>query len=1108
MPDAPHHMETMDAGWLPPSLPLGLVLRAASVTAGGASSNETDQSFMQTYDTGTFLASLWTNMVLASLWFLLWNGLRRVVKAVYEPRTYIPPRDQQAPPLGTDPKEILNKNGVDPYIFVRFLRLLMKAVIPIWLVSWVVLFPINSVGGASRTGLDMFAMSNSPKLKRYWAHLCLAYLFNGWIMTLLWLEMKVWLKTRQEWLVSPKHSCTAQASTVLITGIPEELMDEDALTKLYSYLPGGVYRVWLQRDLRDMPKVWQKRISACHALEDAQTALIRTANKIDDKVRNLEAHNKPVPESLRAPSKEGENGTATAEIVPDASRPKIRLKPSWAPFSLGWLGVGEKVDAITYYRKEVEECTITLTKQRKQLEHDILTPGNAQDFYKPLSAAFICFNQQIAAHIAKVFLPYGEPYHMAHRYIELSPDNVIWGNMGIKSDYELHLRTAVSFLITAGLVIAFIFPVVLATFVLPRAANTSIIGNVWGVGSIAVKGEGFGSKLLLGLLTGLVPPILLMLILMIAPTLLRQLAKLHNFTKTEIELDVMDRYFAFLLIERFLIPTIATLLPEGNTTQVQWWPDFSQGASKALQKAFEIQLPQASTFFITLLLLQVTGQFVQLFSPITLIIYYSKVILGSGTPRSFYNARYKMNSPAWGSEWPNMTVYFVILIVYMVIAPVINGFGAILAVVAYHVYKYLYLWVLEQKPTLDTGGEFFPRAITHVFVGIYIGEVALTIIFFGKGIDTLPLAILMIILIVASVAVQYMLVTAYKPLLNPLPLSLAHLTHGQPSADAKSDDDQDDKVPDLSNGTTGVDDEDAMWYRDPVSPVSKGVSKRQSVISMRSWQLPQNSPRVRAHGRPSATSSPAVPPLVRPSATSSPAVPPLVLPSPKPVATKPEDVEMSDLRATRRATVTSWTAVPPSPTSAVPPSPTSAVPPSPTSAVPHTPTSAIGPSPLSAVTPSPTSDDAQTDEVTEDLHSETPINRPRLVSGGRSRSMSLAPWEDHRHKRSNSAPQWELRRSSTSRSIEANQEDIRRYFARPGGPGVIRPPDDSASPAAFFHPATHQPQPIIWLPQDDLGVAPEQVRENRKEGVKSTTRNAVLDAKNRVLVVGPAPDDK
>jgi hypothetical protein len=164
--------------------------------ASGNTTNGTEQSFMQTYDTGTFLASMWTNIALVTLWFLLWNGLRRVVKAVYEPRTYIPPRDQQAPPLGThwlkpiwrilmgkqgrggaltaaDPKEILHKNGVDPYVFVRFLRLLMKAMIPIWLVSWVVLLPVNSVGGPNRTGLDMFAMSNANhEPRRYWAHLC------------------------------------------------------------------------------------------------------------------------------------------------------------------------------------------------------------------------------------------------------------------------------------------------------------------------------------------------------------------------------------------------------------------------------------------------------------------------------------------------------------------------------------------------------------------------------------------------------------------------------------------------------------------------------------------------------------------------------------------------------------------------------------------------------------------------------------------------------------------------------------------------------------------------------------------------------------------------
>jgi uncharacterized protein (DUF2236 family) len=143
-----------------------------------------------------------------------------------------------------------------------------------------------------------------------------------------------------------------------------------------------------------MPKLWSRRTKACTALESAQVALIRTAHKLDDKVRKLEAANKPVPETLRKPV-ESEDESVTAELVPDAQRPKMRLKPSWAPFSLGWLGVGEKVDAVTYYRTEIEECTRQLTSKRRQLERDILTPGNADDYYKPLSSAFICFNQQM-----------------------------------------------------------------------------------------------------------------------------------------------------------------------------------------------------------------------------------------------------------------------------------------------------------------------------------------------------------------------------------------------------------------------------------------------------------------------------------------------------------------------------------------------------------------------------------------------------------------------------------------------------------------------------------------------------------------------------------------
>lgn len=87
-----------------------------------------------------------------------------------------------AAPLTTaaDPKDILRKNGVDPYVFVRFLWMLTKIMIPIWGVSWLILFPADAAGATQgKTGLDMFTSGNILNLDRWWAHLWLAYLFNG-----------------------------------------------------------------------------------------------------------------------------------------------------------------------------------------------------------------------------------------------------------------------------------------------------------------------------------------------------------------------------------------------------------------------------------------------------------------------------------------------------------------------------------------------------------------------------------------------------------------------------------------------------------------------------------------------------------------------------------------------------------------------------------------------------------------------------------------------------------------------------------------------------------------------------------------------------------------
>jgi hypothetical protein len=58
--------------------------------------------------------------------------------------------------------------------------MMVKAYVPIWLISWIVLFPVNSVGQtANLTGLDRFTFGNVAvtQQSRLWVHLILDYAF-------------------------------------------------------------------------------------------------------------------------------------------------------------------------------------------------------------------------------------------------------------------------------------------------------------------------------------------------------------------------------------------------------------------------------------------------------------------------------------------------------------------------------------------------------------------------------------------------------------------------------------------------------------------------------------------------------------------------------------------------------------------------------------------------------------------------------------------------------------------------------------------------------------------------------------------------------------------
>jgi hypothetical protein len=143
---------------------------------------------------------------------------------------------------------------------------------------------------------------------------------------------------------------------------------------------------------------------------------------------------------------------------------------------------------------------------------------------------------------------------------------------------------------------------------------------------------------------------------------------------------------------------------------------------------------------------------------VSLVKYYVKITLFGSTPRCVYSVKYCPRISNWGTLFPSITLLVVITFGYSVISPLINGFAFVTFFLLYMLYKYLFTWVNDQPPSSDTGGLFFPKAIQHVFVGLYVQQIGLCTLFFlplgdTKKPSTIPKGTLMILLLVFTVGI-------------------------------------------------------------------------------------------------------------------------------------------------------------------------------------------------------------------------------------------------------------------------------------------------------------------------------------------------------------------
>lgn len=723
-------------------------------------SADTSFSAAKAKSTSTFISALIISSSVAGIQLAAFLILRTSIRKIYAPRTYLPVPSKRAQPVSATPwgwllptltsssESMIPTAGLDAYMYIRFLKMMIFIFAPISVLVSAVLLPLNAVGTKlSTTGLNSFAFGNIPEDQqiRYVGHLICAYAVTIWTVFLIQKEMANYIQLRQRYITRQSHLDLPQSRTVLATGVPKHYLSPESLNSLTAHLPGGIKRVWISRELKTLPELYNDRLKRLSMLESAETKLIKAATKQSRSSRPIDNR----VDHHRSPHQVHPNDQTVPETDPVDRFVRRKSRPT---HRLGFLGLfGKKVDTIDWCKDEIVRLSNLLEEAREKL-----------DQHHPHNSAFIEFNDIVAAQIFSQIVLHQKPLRMAKRYVDAAPQDIIWDNLNI-NPYDERIRNMVSWVITVGLVILWSFPV---AFIGSLSNVTSLCSTVHWLSWLCKTHNHIQD-----VVQGILPPVLLALIFLILPMLLRLIGRYSGVPRiSEIELILMTRYYLFLVIHGFIVTTLSS----GLTAAI---PELSKDPSQAVT-ILTVNLPTASIFFMTYMvttsLTSSSGALLQIFN---LIIYYLKLFVLASTPRSVFNVRYEMAQPQFGTLFPNTTLLATLGLVYSVTAPIMTILALVAFTLYWVVYKYLFLFVFDVPAAHETGGRFFPLAMNHIFIGLYFCQLCLAGLFFlardvAGNASSISQGALMIVLFVATCFSHVLIRNSYAPLTMFVPLNM------------------------------------------------------------------------------------------------------------------------------------------------------------------------------------------------------------------------------------------------------------------------------------------------------------------------------------------------
>ncbi|KAG9160316.1 hypothetical protein Leryth_026139 [Lithospermum erythrorhizon] len=552
--------------------------------------------------------------------------------------------------------ELIDHAGLDSAVYLRIYLIGLKIFVPMALIAFSVMVPVNWTNhtlersNVNFSDIDKLSISNIPlKSQRFCTHLVMAYAFTFWTCYVLKREYEIIAWMRLHFLAS-EHRRPDQY-TVLVRNVPPD--PDESVGELVEHF-----------------------FMVNHPDHYLTNQVVLNTNQLSELVKE---------------KKKKQNWLDYYQLKYARNQTQKLIK-------IGFLGFwGKKVDAIDFYKSEVERLKEDISSERSKI-------ANNPKYIMP--TAFVSFKTRWAAAVCAQTQQSRNPTLWLTEWAP-EPRDVYWDNLAVPY-VSLTIRR---------LVIAVTFFFLTFFFMIP-IAFVQTLANIEGIEkAIPFLKPIIETKAVKSFIQGFLPGIALKIFLIFLPSVLMLMSKIEGFASiSALERRSASRYYIFQFINVFLGSII-------TGTAFQQLNKFIHQSANDIPRTIGESIPMKATFFITYIMVDgwagVAGEILRL-KP--LVIYHLKNVFLVKTENDREQAM-DPGSIGFNTGEPQIQLYLLLGLVYAVVSPILLPFIIVFFALAYVVYRHQIINVYNQE--YESAAAFWPDVHGRIIIALVVSQLLL-----------------------------------------------------------------------------------------------------------------------------------------------------------------------------------------------------------------------------------------------------------------------------------------------------------------------------------------------------------------------------------------------